>query len=99
MLEHAPRFDVPSVAQLARDLYGLSAIVHPLPSERDQNFMLDTATGVRLVLKIANELEDRRVLDAQQKAMEHLAQSLDVIPRVVATLDGATITEVSAPDE
>ncbi len=98
MLEHAPRFDVPSVAQLARDLYGLSAIVHPLPSERDQNFMLDTATGVRLVLKIANEREDRRVLDAQQKAMGHLAQALDVIPRVVPTLDGATITEVSAPD-
>ncbi|MEO8336377.1 MAG: phosphotransferase, partial [bacterium] len=98
MLAHAPRFDVPSVAQLARDLYGLSAVVHPLPSERDQNFMLDTAKGVRLVLKIANALEERRVLDAQQKAMAHLAQSLDVIPRVVNTLDGAPIAEVTAPD-
>ncbi len=98
MLEYAPRFDVPSVAQLARELYGLSAIVHPLPSERDQNFLLDTATGVRVVLKIANALEDRRMLDAQQKAMAHLAQSLDVIPRVVNTLDGAPMTLVTAPD-
>ena len=98
MLEHAPRFDVASVAQLARDLYGLSAIVHVLPSERDQNFLLDTATGVRLVLKIANAVEDRRVLDAQQKAMAHLAQSLDVIPRVVSTVDGAVFSEVIAPD-
>lgn len=98
MLEHAPRFDVPSVAQLARDLFGLSAIVHALPSERDQNFLLDTATGIRLVLKIANAAEDRRIIDAQQKAMAHLAQALDVIPRVVATLDGAAIAEVTGPD-
>src|SRR4029077_1438566 len=98
MLEHAPRFDVASVAQLARDLYGLSAIVHALPSERDQNFLLDTATGVRGVIKIANAIEDRRMIEAQQKAMAHLAQALDVIPRVVATLEGPTIAEVTAPD-
>jgi 4-aminobutyrate aminotransferase-like enzyme/Ser/Thr protein kinase RdoA (MazF antagonist) len=98
MIEHAPRFDATAAAKLANDLYGLSASAQPLPSERDQNFLLDTATGVRLVLKIANALEDREMLHAQQMAMAHLATSLDVVARVIPALDGSAFTDVVASD-
>ncbi|MEP6729599.1 MAG: aminotransferase class III-fold pyridoxal phosphate-dependent enzyme [bacterium] len=98
MLEDAPRFDAASVAKLAQDLYGLSVTVQPLASERDQNFLIETVTGMRYVLKIANAREEHAVLDAQQKAMAHLASSLDVIPRVIPARVGTTISDVVAPD-
>ena len=88
LLQQAPRFAVADAARLARDLYGLDAAASPLPSERDQNFLLD-ATGdsgtgglgtddrglgtVRYVLKIANAAEDRAMLEAQNAAMAHVA--------------------------
>jgi 4-aminobutyrate aminotransferase-like enzyme/Ser/Thr protein kinase RdoA (MazF antagonist) len=98
MLHHAPRFDATFAAQLAHNLYGLDAKATALTSERDQNFLLETTSGDRLVLKIANALEARSMIDAQQQAMTHLTPVLDVIPRVIATRDGITITDVTAPD-
>ena len=98
MLDHAPHFDPAFAEQLARELYGLDATATALTSERDQNFLLESVSGHRLVLKIANALEDRAMLDAQQEAMTHLASTLDVVPRVVATRVGATITDVVAED-
>ena len=98
MLDHAPRFDARSIIGLARDLYGLAASARELPSERDQNFLLQTASGQRLVLKLANALETRAMLEAQQQALMHVGPSLDVVPRVASTLAGDTITEVVAPN-
>jgi Ser/Thr protein kinase RdoA (MazF antagonist) len=39
-LARAPRLSVADAGRLARELYGLDAIASPLPSERDQNFLL-----------------------------------------------------------
>ena len=66
MLDHAPRFDLQSAEQLARDLYALDVHATALTSERDQNFLLESATGERIVLKIANALEEPSMIDAQQ---------------------------------
>ena len=63
MLDHAPHFDPAFAEQLARELYGLDATATALTSERDQNFLLTTADGDRLVLKIANPREARSMLD------------------------------------
>jgi len=91
LLQQAPRFDAAGAAQLARDLYGLEAAASPLPSERDQNFRLTTATGERFVLKIANLEEARDLLDAQDAAMAHVA-GIGLCPRVLPALDGSRIT-------
>lgn len=80
-LQQAPQLSAAAAARLARDLYGLAAAASPLPSERDQNFLLisagDGGTGglgtVRYVLKIANATEDRAMLEAQNAAMAHIA--------------------------
>ena len=84
MLQQAPRFDVAGAARLARELYGLDSTASPLPSERDQNFLLVTTAGDRFVLKIANATEALEMLDAQNAAMEHVA-GLGLCPRVVAS--------------
>src|SRR5687768_5481232 len=98
MLDHAPRFDPPAAARIARDVFALDAVARPLPSERDQNFLLETAAGERAVLKVANALEDPAMLDAQQRALAHLAGTGVPTPRVLPTRDGATVAEVGAPD-
>ena len=97
-LDDASRFDSSAARELARAHYGIDATATALSSERDQNFLLETANGERLVLKIANAHEERALLDAQQRAMTHLARQLRVVPRVVPAKSGADIVEVTAPD-
>ena len=57
LLQQAPGFDNAGAVRLARELYRLDAAASPLPSERDQNFLLTTTAGERFVLKIANAAE------------------------------------------
>ena len=84
-LADAPAFDIAGAARLARELYGREGPARALPSERDQNFLIETADGERIVLKIANAGEDAAMLDAQQRALAHLAaRGVGCCPRVGA---------------
>src|SRR5262245_30487618 len=91
LLQHSPRFDVAGATRLAREMYGLDAAASPLPSERDQNFLVTTAAGERYVLKIANASEERAMLEAQNAAMAHVSRRMTFCPRVVPTTAGTTI--------
>lgn len=86
----APRLSPDDAERAASDLFGLTARAAPLPSERDQNFRLQSADGACFVLKIANAGEDRRVLDAEIAAMRHLA-STRLVPALVPTRSGDEI--------
>jgi len=90
MLRQAPRFLAADAVRLARDIYGIEAAASALPSERDQNFLLEAAAGERFVLKIANATEAREILEAQNAAMEHVA-ALHLCPRVQPAVDGRLI--------
>ena len=91
LLQQAPRFDLAGAARVARDLYGLDASASPLPSERDQNFLLATNAGDRYVLKVANATENRPMLEAQNAAMAHLADRVAFCPRVLPAITGDAI--------
>lgn len=90
-LLQAPRFDAAGAEHLARELYGVSAAASPLPSERDQNFLITTAAGDRYVVKIANGGEERAMLAAQNAAMGHVAGRVGFCPRVVPAISGDSI--------
>jgi len=90
LLDRAPRMDETQASRLARELYGVDGAVRPLPSERDQNFLLDTPTG-RFVLKLANAADSRELLEAQHAALGHLAARGSRAPRVVRTRAGDEI--------
>jgi len=84
--------------RLARELYGLDAVAAPLPSERDQNFLLTVKTSDaagrhagRYVLKIANATEDRAMLEAQNAAMAHVARGVALCPHALPTRSGELI--------
>ena len=54
MLEHSPRFDLDTAERVARERFGVDGRATELTSERDQNFRIESASGARIVLKIAN---------------------------------------------
>src|SRR5436190_23091172 len=95
MLHDAPRFSPSDAERIARERFGIDGRASPLTSERDQNFLIDAA-GRRFVVKIANAAEDRAMLDAQQRALAHLAAKIETTPRVVAAIDGSSLIAVTA---
>jgi Ser/Thr protein kinase RdoA (MazF antagonist)/acetylornithine/succinyldiaminopimelate/putrescine aminotransferase len=80
-------------ARLGRELFGLeSSEVSELPSERDQNFLLRSAVGPR-VLKLDGPTESDAVLNLQNSALAWIAQRAPElpVPRVLGrSKDGRT---------
>jgi len=93
---NTPRLSMDEAVDLARRVYGIDAIGSPLPSERDQNVLLQSGDQ-RSVLKVANALEARPLLEAQNAALAHVARRTTLCPRVVAALDGRDIVDVTTP--
>lgn len=97
LMEHTPRFESETVIRLAESLYGQQVVAERLPSERDQNFLLTAATGQKFVFKIANALEDRALLEAQQQVLERLTAQGTLCPRNIPARSGAILNELPAP--
>src|SRR4051812_725107 len=98
LLQHTPALSTAEAAAIARDRYGLQAQASLLPGERDQNFAIDTPAGDRFVLKIANGLESRALLEAQNAALAVVSERTSLCPRVVPSADGALLNEVPVSD-
>ena len=84
-----PAHSVDAARDVAKRCYGIEGECRPLPSERDQNFRIDTGTGARYVFKIANRSEGADTIDFQLGALRHIA-AVDAslpVPPVVETLD------------
>ncbi len=95
-----PQFTTQEAHVIAHERFGVSATPIALPSERDQNFLLETEAGPEFVLKIANVAETRTVLEAQHAVLEYLAENAPALrcPRVQRTTTGETITTVQSAD-
>jgi 4-aminobutyrate aminotransferase-like enzyme/Ser/Thr protein kinase RdoA (MazF antagonist) len=93
LLKQAPSCDAETATSLAWEIYGIRASANVLPSERDQNFLLQADSGERFVLKLANALDDRPLLEAENLAMEHVGRALSLCPRAIPAKSGNTISE------
>lgn len=94
LLENTPRFEVEAAAEIAAERFGIHATAEPLPSERDQNFLLTNNADEKFVLKIANALESRDFLEAQNAVLNHVATRLDFCQSLVPGVDGDEIATV-----
>jgi len=96
VFQPSPQFTPQEAARITKDLFGLAVSARGLPSERDQNFLVETGGGARYVLKIANPGEDPALLDFQNQAIAHIrAQSGgDIVPRVIPSVNGEAISHV-----
>ena len=93
-----PELSVEEIRRLLDREYGLSGTLSPLVSERDQNFRLDAADGVRFVVKIANAAEATVVTEFQVAALRHREQSNCpvTVPRVLPTRHGEFATSIGS---
>lgn len=94
LLENAPRFEVNAAAKIAAEFFGIQATARPLPSERDQNFLLTNIAGEKFVLKIANALESREFLEAQNAVLKHVGKRVDFCQSLVPSVSGDEIVTV-----
>ena len=94
LLEYTPAFDVDFAAAVADRSFGIRASASPLPSERDQNFLLTNGAGEKFVLKIANALEAPAFLEAQNAVLTHLAKRVSFCQRLVPATSGDGIVTV-----
>jgi len=85
LLKHVPDFDVASAEAIAEELFGVRARTQSLPSERDQNFLLTDSAGEKFVLKIANALESRAFLEAENAVLNHVARRVSFCQSPVTT--------------
>lgn len=95
---YAPSFDAESAAAIVAKHFGVQGSARQLPSERDQNFLITNRAGQKFVLKIANALEDRSLLDAQNAVLKHLEPRISFCQRLVPALAGDEIINVQAPN-
>ena len=96
VLEHAPRVDVEAAVKISDELFGLRARAQSLPSERDQNFLLTDCAGEKFVLKIANALESRAFLEAQNAALQHVARRISFCQSPLVSVAGDDIVSSTA---
>ena len=73
LLKNTPRFDGEAAVRIADEFFGIHGHAQSLPSERDQNFLLTDHAGEKFVLKIANALESRAFLEAENAVLKHVA--------------------------
>jgi Ser/Thr protein kinase RdoA (MazF antagonist) len=96
LLQHTPTFDIDTATAVAGEHFGIRAFAQTLPSERDQNFLLTNPEGEKFVLKIANALESRPFLEAQNSVLKHLQRQLSFCQRLVPATSGEEIATARA---
>jgi 4-aminobutyrate aminotransferase-like enzyme/Ser/Thr protein kinase RdoA (MazF antagonist) len=92
----SPTFAQAEVEALLARHFALSGKLTPLYSERDQNFHLTDSHRRDWTVKIANAVEDPGTITCQIGALAHIAKTDPglPVPRVLAALDGATMTPI-----
>ena len=63
-----PSFSEPEITEILAAQFGLSGQSSELYSERDQNFLIQSNSDQKYVLKISNPEERREILDLQNEA-------------------------------
>ena len=93
-----PRFTAGDALEAAFARYGLSGSAAPLPSERDQNFLIADPRHGKFVLKIANRNDSAELLDFQHEGMRRVA-ALGCgiqVPRTVRSLAGMEVETLTS---
>lgn len=94
LLENTPRFKIEAAVKIAAEFFGIQATARPLPSERDQNFLLTNSADEKFVLKIANALETLAFLEAQNAVLNHVGKRVDFCQSLVPSINGDEIVTV-----
>ncbi len=86
-----------TIQQALSDQWGIAAALTRLDGEYDLNFLADRDDGTRVIVKAMRPECVRELVDLQVAALEHMAANEPglPVPRVVRTVDGAAVLEVT----
>lgn len=90
-----PSLSLTDAAELAERLFGVAGRATALPSDRDQNCLIEATDGARYVFKIANARESAALLEAELAVMRHLAP-LGLCPQGLPARDGSFLARHGA---
>ncbi len=91
-----PEIDPAAALALAAEFFGAAESARELPSERDRNFLLESAGGERRVLRVASPDADRGGLELQNAALARLVGVVPA-PRLLPAQDGSLQVTVALP--
>jgi 4-aminobutyrate aminotransferase-like enzyme/Ser/Thr protein kinase RdoA (MazF antagonist) len=91
LTEPRPEFGADAVADELRRAWGVRGELTPLHGERDLNFRVTCADGMRYVAKVHNPADGDDVVDFQTRAVRHVRDVAPDVPvgDVVAAEDGS----------
>ena len=92
--KNIPRFDAEAAVGIADEFFGVRGRAQALPSERDQNFLVTDGVGEKFVLKIANALESRAFLEAQNAVLQHVTKRISFCQSPMASVSGDDIVSI-----
>jgi 4-aminobutyrate aminotransferase-like enzyme/Ser/Thr protein kinase RdoA (MazF antagonist) len=95
-----PAFSSAEARDFLRVHFGIEGELTSLPSERDQNFRVETADGRGLTFKITNAAEPLSALEFQTALLRHL-EDCDpdlAVPRIVNTTGGQDYVPIDGAD-
>jgi len=97
-VQTAPRLSREEAVRIAAELYGIEVSAAPLPSERDQNFLLHDSHGEQFVLKIANSKESLEFLEMQNCMIRFLSEAPVELsfPRIIISKSGDDIATTNS---
>jgi hydroxylysine kinase len=87
-LTAAEPVDPAEVTRVLSEHYGLAGELRRLPGETDDNFLLQTGTAGRYVVKFAHPRTDPAVIGTQARVLKHLATTTIPAQRVIPAADG-----------
>lgn len=96
-----PAFSNVEAHKHLRAHFDIEGELTPLPSERDQNFLVETADGQKLTFKIMNAAEPLSAIEFQTALLRHL-ESSDLrlaVPRILPTVDGQDFALIESASE
>src|SRR5450631_1543394 len=98
-LDSIPSFTEREALEMAKREFGMHGKAAPLPSERDQNFLITEASGEKFVLKIANVNDAPELLDFQNQAMRRVANLVPDcrVQRILLTRQGSDLAKAHNP--
>ena len=96
------RLSAQRVTSIAADEFGVTVThLERLDTERDDTYVIDTNTGERVLLKVANPVDPFADIDVSVRVLVHVHErdaSLPV-PRVIPTSSGELLTVVDGMDD
>ena len=91
-LQEPPKLSESEVSNSVQEYYGLEGTLHPLPGDRDQNFLLESPGGQKHVVKVSSLDEAQEILEFETEMITRLSNDTNgLIPSVIPAISGTSL--------